>query len=77
MAQLSSLSRFGEMTTLHLGSKTWVLLNSQRVVEEVIAKRGSITHERPHMPVASGLVSRDSRFFLQRTARWAEARRVI
>lgn len=64
------------MTTLHLGSKTWVLLNSQRVVEEIIAKRGSITHERPHMPVASGLVSRDNRFLLQRTARWTEARRV-
>lgn len=65
------------MTTLHMGSKTWVLLNSNRVVEELISKRGSVTHERPYMPVASGLVSRGNRYFLQETKKWAEARRVI
>ncbi|KAL8748940.1 MAG: hypothetical protein Q9199_007981 [Rusavskia elegans] len=74
---LSSLASFGEMTTLHMGSKTWVLLNSNRVVEELISKRGSVTHERPYMPVALGLVSRGNRFFLQETKKWAEARRVL
>ena len=57
--QLSSLSQYGEMTTLHLGSKGWVL-NSDRV-----------TSERP-FPIASGLVSRDKRTVLCQTAQWAE-----
>ncbi|KAI4109613.1 MAG: hypothetical protein LQ339_001726 [Xanthoria mediterranea] len=74
---LSSLASFGEMATLHMGSKTWVLLNSNRVVDELISKRGSVTHERPYMPVALGLVSRGNRFFLQETKRWADARRVL
>lgn len=64
------------MTTLHMGSKTWVLLNSNRVVSEIIAKRGSITHERPYMPVVSGLVSRGKRFVLQPSSWWTEGRRV-
>ena len=64
------------MTTLQIGSKVWVLLNSGRVVSEIIAKRGNITHERPHMPVAGGLVGGGNHFVLQHTPRWAEARRV-
>ena len=57
------------MTTLHMGTKTWVILNSARIVDEIIAKRVSITRERPYTPVASGLVSRGHRLVLQRTAR--------
>ena len=64
------------MTTLHMGSRTWVVLNSNRVVNEIIAKRGSITHERSDMPIASGLVSRGHRFVLQDSATRAEGRRV-
>lgn len=75
--QLSSLSQYGEMTTLHLGSKTWVLPNSDRVISEIIAKRGAITSERPFLPIASGLVSRDKRTVLRQTAQWAEGRRAI
>ncbi|OCK95872.1 cytochrome P450 [Cenococcum geophilum 1.58] len=51
---LSSLSQYGEMTTLHLGPKTWVLLNSGRAISEIIAKRGAIMSEQP-FPIASGL----------------------
>ena len=65
------------MTTLHMGSKTWVVLNSNRVVAEIIAKRGSITHERPYFPVASGLVSRDKRSVIRKTQLWTEGRRVM
>ncbi|MCJ1251389.1 hypothetical protein MMC30_008622 [Trapelia coarctata] len=64
------------MTTLHMGSKLWVVLNSKRVVEEIIAKRGALTHQRPYMPIASGLVSRDKRLVLQPTAQWTESRRL-
>ncbi|KAE8408570.1 cytochrome P450 [Aspergillus pseudonomiae] len=55
----NELARYGEMTTIHLGSKTWVLLNSKRVVSEIIAKRGSLTNGRSPMPIASGIVSRN------------------
>ena len=75
--QFSSLSQYGEMVTLQMGSKTWVLLNSNRVVTEIIAKRGSITHERPYFPIASGLVSHDKRSVLRQTAEWAEDRRIM
>ena len=74
---LTSLARFGEMTTLDLGSKTWVLLNSPRVVKEIIAKNAAITHERPHMPIASDLISQGKRSTLRPTGDWIEARRVV
>ncbi|GIZ49004.1 hypothetical protein CKM354_001204500 [Cercospora kikuchii] len=74
---LTRLAGYGEMTTLRLGSRTWVLLNSHRVTHEIIAKRGNITSERNHMPVASGIVSRGMRSLLQPTAKWTENRRVM
>jgi len=77
ISQLSDLGHYGEMTTLQLGSKTWVLLNSNRVASEIIAKHSNITHQRPYMPIASGLVSRDKRTVLRQTASWTEGRRVM
>jgi cytochrome P450 len=68
---------YGEMVTLHMGSQTWILLNSDRVVGELIAKRGKITNERPLMPVASDLVSNGKRTVIRREAEWREGRRVM
>ncbi|TRX88463.1 hypothetical protein FHL15_010653 [Xylaria flabelliformis] len=65
------------MTTLSMGTRTWVLLNSQRALNEIIAKRAKITHERPYFPVAGGLVSKDYRLFLQKTEQWREGRRLL
>ena len=65
------------MTTLHLGSKTWVLLNSSRVASEIIAKRSKVTNERPHMPIAGGLVSNYKRAAIRRGPQWNEGRRVM
>ena len=65
------------MTTLHLGPKTWALLNSDRVISEIITKRGAITSERPFLPIASGLATRDKRTVLCQTAQWAEGRRAM
>lgn len=65
------------MTTLHLGSKTWILLNSQRVVNEIIAKRGSHTNGRSEMPIASGILSRNGRSLLLPPDGWTERRRVM
>ncbi|RMD44248.1 hypothetical protein DV735_g846, partial [Chaetothyriales sp. CBS 134920] len=75
--ELIKLAEHGEMTTLRLGSQTWILLNSQRVTHEIIAKRGNITTERSHMPISSGIVSRDMRSLLQGQSRWTENRRVM
>ncbi|GFF37994.1 O-methylsterigmatocystin oxidoreductase [Aspergillus udagawae] len=74
---LASLIPYGEMVTLHMGSKTWVVLNSDRVVSEIIAKRGKITNERPHMPIASGLVSNGKRTVIRQEEEWREGRRVM
>ena len=71
------MSRYGEMTTLHMGTKTWVLLNSERVAFEIISKRGKITTERPEMPIASGLVSNQKRTVIRQTKDWQEGRRVM
>lgn len=70
-------AKYGEMTTLSVGTKTWVLLNTERVVNEIIAKRASLTHERPYFPIAGGLVSRNKRFFLYKTKDWRTGRRLI
>ena len=72
--QLHGLSKYGELTTLRMGSVTWVLLNSDRVISEIIAKRENVTSERPYLPIASGLVSRDRRTVLRQTAHWTEGR---
>lgn len=74
---LISLAKYGEMTTLTLGSKTWVFLNSPRVVNEIISKRSSITHERPPMPIASEIVSKGKRNVILPTAESVEGRRVL
>ena len=62
---------------MSMGSKTWVLLNTSRVVQEIISKRGSITHERPVLPVSMGLVSYNKRSVLRRTGPWSEGRRAM
>ncbi|OJJ76867.1 hypothetical protein ASPBRDRAFT_24581 [Aspergillus brasiliensis CBS 101740] len=73
----NELAKYGEMTTLHLGSKTWILLNSKRVVSEIIAKRGTLTNGRSPMPIASGIVSRNGRSLLLPPSGWTEKRRVM
>lgn len=65
------------MTTVHLGSKTWILLNSKRVVGEIIAKRGILTNGRSPMPISSGIVSRNNRSLLLPPSGWTEKRRVM
>lgn len=65
------------MVTLHMGSNTWIVLNSDRVVSELIAKRGKITNERPHMPIASELVSNGKRTVIRQEEEWKEGRRVM
>ena len=65
------------MVTLRMGSQTWVVLNSDRVVSEIIAKRGKITNERPHMPIASDLVSNGKRTVVRQEEQWREGRRVM
>lgn len=75
--QLISLGEYGEMTTLHMGSRTWILLNSDRVASEAIAKRSKITTERPHMPIAGGLVSNNKRAVIRQSKEWRESRRVM
>lgn len=65
------------MATLHLGSKTWVFLNNHRVTNEIIAKKGSQTNTRSHMPISSGLVSQDRRSLLLPQEQWTERRRVM
>ena len=75
--QLVEQARYGEMVTYSMGTKTWVLINSNRVLNEIIAKKAGITHERPYFPIAGGLVSRDKRLFLQKTDDWREGRRLL
>lgn len=67
------------MVTLHMGSKTRIVLNSDRVVSELIAKRSRITNERPHMPITitSDLVSNGKRTVIRQEEEWREGRRVM
>lgn len=75
--QLGSLIPYGELVTLHMGSQTWLVLNSDRVVSELIAKRGKITNERPYMPIASEIVSNGKRTVIRQEEEWREGRRVM
>ncbi|KAK1600071.1 cytochrome P450 [Colletotrichum navitas] len=74
---LHSLSQYGEMATFHLGSKTWVFLNSSRVVSEIIAKRSSQTNTRAPMPISNTLVGRGLKSLVLPQEQWTEPRRVM
>ncbi|KAH6894649.1 cytochrome P450 [Thelonectria olida] len=74
---LLQLAHYGEMTTLHLGAKTWIFLNSHRVVSEIIAKRGNATNTRSPMPISSGIVSHGRRSLILPQETWLERRRVM
>lgn len=65
------------MTTLHMGTQTWVVLNDEQAVADIIKRHNRITSQRPEMPIASDLVSCGMRTVLRRTAQWAEGRRVM
>lgn len=65
------------MTTTHLGSKLWVVLNSNRLVSEIYGRRGSVTNGRPPYPMVSDLISQGRRSVLLQPKEWAERRRVM
>ena len=65
------------MTTTHLGSKLWVVLNSNRLATEIYAKKGSLTNGRPHYPIVSDLISQGKRSVLLPVSGWTERRRVM
>ncbi|KAF1982396.1 cytochrome P450 [Aulographum hederae CBS 113979] len=74
---LTSLSQYGEMATVHLGSKTWIFLNSSRVIHEIFNKRSAVTNGRGELPISSGIISRDERSVLSHVDKWTEKRRVM
>ncbi|KAK5746400.1 hypothetical protein LTR17_000780 [Elasticomyces elasticus] len=71
------IAQFGEMTTTHLGSKLWVVLNSNRLVSELYGKKGSVTNGRPPYPIVSDAISEGRRSVLLPADGWSERRRVM
>ena len=65
------------MTTVQIGSRTWVVLNSNRVVKEIISKNCVSTGDRPDFPVAGSLVSNNKRTVLRKTRDWKEGRKLM
>lgn len=65
------------MTTTHLGSKLWVVLNSSRVATELYDRNSRITNGRPHYPVVGDLISLNNRSVVMQTEGWTERRRVM
>jgi cytochrome P450 len=77
MAQAHEIAKYGEMTTTHLGSKLWVVLNSNRLVSELYGRKGSVTNGRPRYPMVNELISQGRRSVLLPPNGWAERRRVM
>ena len=75
--QAFEIAKYGEMTTTHLGSKLWVVLNSDRLVNELYAKKGNITNERPPYPIANTLLSRGRRSIVLPVDGWTERRKLM
>ncbi|KAB5527944.1 cytochrome P450 [Coniochaeta sp. 2T2.1] len=69
-------SEYGEMTTLHIGQKTFVFLNTNRVVTELISKRSRLTSSRSPYPISSDLVSHGARSLLQPEEEWWPRRKI-
>ncbi|KAK4951529.1 hypothetical protein LTR10_010505 [Elasticomyces elasticus] len=77
LSQAHEIAKFGEMTTTHLGSKLWVVLNSNRLVSELYGKKGSVTNGRPPYPMVSDAISEGRRSVLLPANGWSERRRVM
>ncbi|QKX59639.1 uncharacterized protein TRUGW13939_06776 [Talaromyces rugulosus] len=75
--QSHHFATYGEMTTIHVGSKLWVLLNSNRVAEEIYNKRGKITNGRPSYPILGDLISQNRRSILLPQEKWSQQRRLM
>uniref|UniRef100_A0A8H7N148 Cytochrome P450 n=1 Tax=Bionectria ochroleuca TaxID=29856 RepID=A0A8H7N148_BIOOC len=71
------IAKYGEMVTTHLGSKLWVVLNSNRLAHELYAKHGKVTNGRPPMPIVNDLLSQGRRSVMLPIDGWAERRRVM
>ncbi|CAG8972460.1 hypothetical protein HYALB_00001149 [Hymenoscyphus albidus] len=70
--------KYGEMFTCKFGVQTWVFLNSSRVVKDLLEKRSAIYSSRPHLPMASTLMSGSSRvLFMGYNDRWRAIRKVM
>lgn len=66
------------MTTTHLGSKLWVVLNSNRLVSELYGRKGSVTNGRPEYPIVGDIISHGRRSVLMSSQQeWSERRRVV
>lgn len=64
--------------TCSIGGKTWVFLNSSRVVNDLMEKRSGIYSSRQYMPMASGILSGDNRVLLMPYGeRWRMLRRIM
>ncbi|EXJ67882.1 uncharacterized protein A1O5_09229 [Cladophialophora psammophila CBS 110553] len=71
------LAKYGEMATVHCGSKLWVTLNTSRVANIIYNRKGLITNGRPPYPVVGDLISVGKRTILQPTEEWSDKRRVM
>lgn len=65
------------MATVQVGSRTWVVINSSRVAQELFVRRGAITKERSHLPIAGELISRNQRLLWMNFNDWNPKRKVI
>ncbi|KAH9207847.1 cytochrome P450 [Leptodontidium sp. 2 PMI_412] len=70
--------KHGEMFTLKLGSNYWVFLNSLRVVNELLDKRGGLYISRQNLPMAGDVASGGKRLvFLPFGDMWKWQRKVL
>ena len=53
------------------------MLNTNRVVKEIISKNAGATGERPDFPISGSLVSRGKRTVLRKTEHWQEGRKLM
>ncbi|KAI4156035.1 MAG: hypothetical protein L6R39_001151 [Caloplaca ligustica] len=60
-----------------MGGRTWVVLNSNRVVKDIISKNCVSTGDRPDFPIAGSLVSSNKRTVLRKTKNWKEGRKLM
>ncbi|KIW50490.1 hypothetical protein PV05_09294 [Exophiala xenobiotica] len=75
---VETAKKYGEMFTCSIGGKTWVFLNSSRVVNDLMEKRSAIYSSRQYMPMASGVISGGNRILLMPYGeRWRTLRKIM
>ncbi|KIW10721.1 hypothetical protein PV08_10020 [Exophiala spinifera] len=70
--------QYGDLFTMQLGARKWVVLNSSETARELLERRGRLYISRPEFAVTQDILSRGNRIVMMGyTERWRALRKIM